>query len=199
MTSLSHIFSLMFCNLIFEKTCCLFLQLTTCSLFCFANGGRGEGDSRSVWPLWSLWISATKMWINNQRPSVTHTFVLTHTHTHTPAFPNSPPPNCTSSWALRNVLKCRRSKKRICLESPWFGEKVTVGFSRVEYPFHFIFFKCHEDWVVRIWQCTRVHNICHPPSLSAWRPLCLLELCHLYVRAAPRQCAAQSSPTPAGI
>lgn len=42
-------------------------------------------------------------------------------------------------------------------------------------------------------------RICHPPSFSAWHPPCPLELCHLYVRAAPRQQAAQLPLTPAGI
>lgn len=37
--------------------------------------------------------------------------------------------------------------------------------------FIFYFFKCHEDGGVRIWQCTWINNICHPPSFSAWPPL----------------------------
>lgn len=121
-------------------------------------------------------------WINNQHPSVSHTLCW---HTHTPTH--------TRSLQLSQILhliahpkhykifwKCRRRRRRICLEYPWFGEKVTVGFSGVGDPFHFLFFKCHEDWVVWVWQC--VHTVCPPPL-----PPCPLGLCHLDVRAAPRQ------------
>lgn len=123
------------------------------------------------------------MWINNkQRPSVSHTFVLTHmhthtrtsvhTHTHTPAFPNSAPPNCSSSSALQNIPHMPQIQKTDLFGISLIWGKGHCGI-RLSLNIHFIlyFFKCHEDGGVWIWQCTWINNICHPPSFSAWPPL----------------------------
>lgn len=128
-----------------------------------------------------------------QAASFCESHICAHTHGRAQAFPNSFLPKRLSLSARQNVLQNSAVSNTDLLRISLIWEKVIEGFVSFEYPFHFLFFKCHEDWVAWIWQYMWINDICHLPSFSARRPLCPPE-CVIFMSGQPPVSAPHSCP-----